>query len=1654
MNRLSSHNNLNEAFEARVAAAPDAEAVICGEVRLSATELNARANALARRLTAAGVGPESPVVVLMQRSADVVVTLLAVIKAGGTYIPLHPALPPARMRWIAEQTHAQVLITDDTYAGHELTHHLPTMTTGPQSDPRNLDLEITPDRLAYTMFTSGSTGVPKGVAVTHRNVMAMAADRRWRDHHRVLSHSPFAFDASTYELWVPLLNGGTVIVAPPGPVDASVLRRALEEERVDAVFLTTGLFNLLVQEAPAVLAAVPHLWTGGEAASPAAVERVLREGGDVHNGYGPTETTTFALSHRVAVPSPGAVPIGGPLDAIRAHVLDDRLRPAREGELYLAGDQLARGYLGRSSLTAERFVADPHGEPGSRMYRTGDLVRRRDDGHLEFVGRADGQVKIRGFRIELGEIETFLARHPEVAQVAVIAREDRPGDRRLAAYIVPHDPPAAGAGTGLVERVRRAAGETLPAYMVPSAFVVMDALPLNHNGKVDRPALPAPETAASGTAPRTPVEEILCELFAQVLAVPGIGIDDDFFLMGGHSLLAMRVVTGVRSALSVELQVRAVFEAPTVAALAVMVEEARAAGAGGVRPPLVRAERSAPPSLSFAQHRLWIVDQLAEPGGLYTIPLVLRLSGRLDRAALEAAIGDVAWRQETLRTVFPARDGRPSPRVLEAVPGLTVVETGEAELWAAVEEEALRPFDLSAEPPVRALLFALGSGAPVEPDEHVLVLLFHHIAMDGWSLAPLRQDLALAYTARTRGEAPSWEPLPVRYSDYARWQRDLLGDAADPDSPASVQTAYWREALAGAPDELALPADRPRPPVTGHRGASVPLRLSPDLHGRLLALAKANRSTLFMVVQAGLAALLTRLGAGTDVPIGAPVAGRTDEALDRLVGFFANTLVLRTDTSGDPAFRELLARVRETDLAAYAHQDVPFDQVVEAVNPPRIPGCPPLFQVMLALNNTPEDQAELPGLTTTPDPTYSLYGFGGAKCDLAFGLNENLSAGAPAGVDGVVQYATDLFDHGTVESITARLVRLLEAVAADPDVRVGAVELLAPDERYTLLEKWNDTAVRTPGGSLARLFEARVAAAPDAEAVVCGEVRLSAAELNARANALARRLNAAGVGPESPVVVLMQRSADVVVTLLAVIKAGGTYIPLHPGLPPARMRWIAEQTHAQVLITDDTYAGHELTHHLPTMTTGPQSDPRNLDLEITPDRLAYTMFTSGSTGVPKGVAVTHRNVASFAADRLWHGSGHRRVLFHTASSFDVSMYELWVPLLNGGTVVVAPPGPVDASVVRWALEEERVDAVFLTTGLFNVLAEDSAALLAKVPELWIAGEAASPAAVERVLREGGDVHNGYGPTETTIYVTAHHVTSPGAVVPIGRPLDNTRAYVLDGRLRPVPAGVPGELYIAGDHLARGYLGRPDLTAERFVADPHGEPGSRMYRTGDLVRWLPDGLLDYLGRVDDQVKIRGIRIELGEIEAVLARHPATAQVVVLVREDQPGDKRLVAYLVPYRRPDGSSPPASPPAGAELSGQVRRFAEEALPAYMVPSAFVVLDGLPLNHNGKIDRRALPVPAWQEPAAAKQPPRTEAEALVAEIWAEVLGLDGIGVHDDFFALGGNSLLAIRVVSRIRAAVDLEIPVDAVFTNPTVERLADAVEALLIADIEGRSP
>ncbi|NYF44337.1 amino acid adenylation domain-containing protein [Streptosporangium sandarakinum] len=1653
MNPISLRRNLAALFEARVAAAPHAEAVVCGEVRLTAAELNGRANALARRLLAAGVGPESPVAVLMERSADVAVATLAVVKAGGAYVPLHPAYPVARMRAILDQAGARIVLTDTAHAGHELAEHAASLTVGDDTDPENPGLDIAADRLAYVMFTSGSTGAPKGVGVTHRNILSFAADHRWREHDRVLSHSSFAFDASTYELWVPLLNGGTVVMAPPGAVDAGTVARMLDDERITAAFMTTGLFNVLAEEAPELLARIPSLWTGGEAAHPAAMERIVLTDGIVHNAYGPTENTTFSVSYPVEKPPSGAVPIGRPLDAVGVHVLDGNLRPADEGELYLTGEQLARGYLGRPDLTAERFVACPHGEPGTRMYRTGDLVRRLPDGDLEFVGRADGQVKIRGFRIELGEIETILARHPEVAQVAVLAREDRPGDKRLVAYLVPRATDAGtGADTGqLADRVRRAAGETLPAYMVPSAFVVLAALPLNHNGKVDRRALPAPETTASGTAPRTPVEERLCALFAELLAVPGVGIDDDFFTLGGHSLLAMRAVTAIRSTFSTELQIREIFEAPTVAALAARIERAGGEGGGRPRPVLARGGESGRPEPSFAQSRLWISDRLAESVSLYTIPLVLRLSGPLDREALRAAVADVARRHETLRTVFPARDGRPEPRVLEGLPDLTVTGIVDGpELDAAIRRTALRPFDLASEPPMRAELFAL---PPVGGrDEHVLALLFHHIAIDGWSLGPLERDLATAYAARVRGQEPGWQPLPVRYSDYTRWQRELLGDPADPGSLMGEQTAHWRAALAGMPDEIALPADRPRPAAPGHLGESVSFTLPAGLRRRLLAVAQADQATLFMTLQAGLAALLTRLGAGADVPIGAPVAGRTDEALTDLVGFFANTLVLRTDTSGNPTFRELLARVRETDLAAFANQDVPFENLVEAINPPRVPGRTPLFQVMLGLVNTSPAESGVAGLTMALDPAYSLYGFGGAKCDLLFGFTDGRSAdGAPAGVEGVLQYATDLFDRGTAETIAARLVRLLEAVAADPDVPIGAVDLLDPAERRALLTEWNDTAAPTPQGNLAELFEARVAADPDAEAVVCGEVRLSAAELNGRANALARRLLAAGVGPESPVAVLMERSADVVVAMLAVTKAGGAYVPLHPGLPVSRMRWIVERTGARVVLTDAVYAEHELAEHaravegVQAMTATEESDPQNLGLEIAADRLVYAMFTSGSTGTPKGVAVTHRNIRSFATDRLWHGPAHRRVLFHTASSFDVSMYELWVPLLNGGTIVVAPPGVVDATTLTWALDDEHVTAIFLSTGLFNVLAPDHPALLARIPELWIAGEAASPTAVAHVLAAGATtVFNGYGPTETTVYATAHPITTPGPVVPIGRPLDNTRAYVLDDHLNPVPPGVPGELYLTGEHLARGYLHRPDLTAERFVACPE-EPGERMYRTGDLVRRLPDGTLDYLGRVDDQVKIRGIRIELGEINAVLGRHPELRQAVTVVREDQPGDRRLAAYLVPRVADAGRE--------GELADLVRRFAEDNLPAYMVPAAFTVMDALPLNHSGKVDRRALPAPVWQESTAvAFVPPRTDAEHLVADVWTDVLGDTRVGVHDDFFALGGNSLLAIRVAARIRAAVDLEIPINVIFANPTVEKLADAVEALLIADIEGQ--
>ncbi|MGH3857136.1 MAG: amino acid adenylation domain-containing protein, partial [Pseudonocardiaceae bacterium] len=1338
------------------------------------------------------------------------------------------------------------------------------------TDPTDAD-RTTPLRSehpVYVIYTSGSTGQPKGVLITHQNVVRLfGATRHWFgfDANDVwtLFHS-YAFDFSVWEIWGPLLHGGRLVVVPY-EVSRSPRQflHLLAREGVTVLNQTPSAFYQLMQ-ADQDNAAVGRSLTlravifGGEALELARLGDWYHRHPDhaptLVNMYGITETTVHvthvALDRRSAAAGATSV-IGTGIPDLRTYVLDAGVQlvpPGVAGELYIGGAGLARGYLHRPGLTAQRFVADPYGPPGERMYRTGDLVRWRPDGNLEFVGRADDQVKIRGFRIEPGEIETVLVAHSDVAQAAVIARTDRSDDKRLAAYVVP----ATDNGCR-VDVLRDFLRGRLPDYMVPAAVVVLDHLPLTPHGKLDRDALPAPEFSSAGTgrAPRTPQEQLLAELFAEVLGVAGVGVDDGFFDLGGHSLVATRLVARIRATLGVELELRALFETPTVAGLAARLDEA-----GPARLALTRYDRPDPLPLSFAQRRLWFLHQLEGPSATYNVPLALRLSGGLDRQALQTALGDVVARHESLRTIFPQLDGVLCQQVLDiqaACPQLTVTQTSAAALPEALAAAARYTFDLDVEPPLRAELFVLA------PDEHVLLVLAHHIASDGWSLRPLAADVAAAYAARCRGEAPGWAPLPVQYADYTLWQHSLLGDQSDPDSLFAVQLAYWTQALDRLPEQLALPADRPRPAVASHCGGHVTVRLDAALHQGLVGLARRGGASVFMVLQAGLAALLTRLGAGNDIAVGSPIAGRTDQALDDLVGFFVNTLVLRTDTSGDPTFAQLLARVRETALAAYAHQDVPFEYLVEILNPTRSLAHNPLFQIMLAVQNAPEANFDLPGLATTPVWT----DIGVAKFDLFFGLWERRGVdGDPEGIDGVVEYASDLFDPVTVEAIVARWVRLLEAVVADPDRPISQVALLSAQERHRLLLDYNDTAAPILPTSLPALFETQVQAAPDAIAVVFEDTTLTYAQLNARANRLAHALIARGVGPEQIVALALPRSVELVMSILAVLKAGAAYLSLDPDYPAERIAFMLHDAQPVLVLTNehttacvpDDVATPALLIDGPDSVevVGLDTDPTNADrtAALRPQHPAYVIYTSGSTGQPKGVLVCHAGISSLAAAQIerFEIDANSRVLQFASPSFDASVMELLMAFAAGAALVISPAGPLAGAALVHVVADQGVSHALIPPA---ALAGAAPVALPGFQTLIVGGEACPPELVT-TWSQGRRIINAYGPTEITVCATMSGPLSEATRMPppIGRPIANTRVYVLDAGLAPVPPGVAGELYIAGAGLARGYVGRPELTAQRFVVDPFGAPGERMYRTGDLARWRPDGNLEFVGRADE------------------------------------------------------------------------------------------------------------------------------------------------------------------------------------------------------------
>ncbi len=1724
-----------------VALVYDADPLDDAHEQLTYAELNQRANRLAHLLRKHGVGPEVLVGICTERSTDMIVALLSVLKAGGAYLPLDPDYPPDRLAYILEDAQVALLLTQsslqDRLAAAEVKHlHLDELgeALAAESDANPVDVGVGPANLAYVIYTSGSTGRPKGTLLHHRGICNMArafASSLKTDYRdRVLQFASFSFDASVCETFLALTTGASLyLTARETLLSIPSLVALLQRHAITTTTMPPSLLRLLPAEQ---LPALKTVGSVGEACTPEIVAQ-WAPGRHFLNGYGPTEATVgVAWGIITGLPEDAHnVPIGRPIANARLYILDDHMQPAPigvPGELYIGGVGVARGYLNRPELTAERFVPEPFaGETrrqgdketgenvlplspsphlpltGARLYRTGDLVRWLPDGQIEFLGRLDDQVKVRGFRIELGEIEAALNALPELVQSAVLAREDRPGNKHLVAYLAPQ--PGAQVTPA---NLRAALSRDLPDYMVPSYFVIMaEGLPLLPSGKINRKALPAPEADSRGgfetspyIAPRTPVENGLAQIWAEVLGVARVGVHDSFFELGGHSLVATQIVSRARQVFGVDLPLRDLFDVPTVAGLAARVEAllraSAEAGAGfepALTPALAPVPRAGDLLLSFAQQRLWFLDQL-EPGSLFNnIPTAIRLSGALDITALSRALDEIVRRHEVLRTTFSTAGGKPI-QVIHPAAGVPLPVDDLSDLPADAQEDALRrhvqaeasrPFDLDAGPLLRARLLKLAE------QEHVAIVVMHHIISDGWSMGVFVREVSVLYAAFCEGvgvgavgaglkPAPTPAPtilseLPLQYADFAAWQRAWLAGPVQ-----EQQLAYWRRQLAGSATMLELPTDRPRPAIQTSNGSTVSFALGAELSAALHQLSRDEGATLFMTLLSAFQALLHRYTGQEDINVGTPIAGRNRPEIEGLIGFFVNTLVLRARPHGALPFSELVAQTREAALGAYAHQDLPFELLVEALQPQRDLSHTPLFQVMFVLDPPAPHFTELPGLSLRAVDAHS----GAASFDITLSL-----ADGPQGLGGYIEYNTDLFDAGTIERMVGHYKTLLGAIVEDPEQPLAEMPLLTDAERQQLLDDWNRTELATPTDRHAHeLVEAWAAAQPDAPAVIFEDQTLSYSELNRRANQLAHHLRGLGVGPETLVGLLTDRSLETIIGILGIMKAGGAYLPLDPAYPTDRIAFMIEDSGIAVLLTQARVleAGKwqmadggwrmadgrtvwqgtlvQLDADWPEIARQPTSNIPDSRFQI-PDTLAYVIYTSGSTGRPKGAMLHHRGLCNLAevqrqAFDIVPGS---RVLQFAPLSFDASVWETFMALANGGTLVLArqevlASGP---DLLR-LLRDQRVTTVTLPPSVLAVLEPRELPHLAVVVA---AGEKCTAAIVRKWSAEGRRFFDAYGPTETTVCASMALCDPSDPRDPtIGRPIGNCQLYIVDAHMRPAPIGVPGELLIGGVNVGRGYWRRPELTAERFAPDPFagetrrqgdkvtGEnapplspsphlplPAARLYRTGDLARYRADGNIEFLGRIDYQVKVRGFRIELGEIESALRQQSGVLDTVVVAwrpagAASNDADQRLVAYIVP----EG---PEVAPSAADLRAALRQL----LPEYMVPSYFVTLEHFPLSPSGKIDRRALPAPEGGREAVETEyvAPRTATETQLAAICADLLRVAQVGVYDNFFDLGGHSLLATQLISRVRETFTIELPLRTLFEHPTVAELAAEVDA-----------
>ncbi len=1664
-------------FEHTARAGASRLAVSQGSESLTYRGLSARANGVALAIADRGAGPGSIVGVLLPRSFDLIVSLVGAAKSGAAVLPLDGSYPPERLSFLLEDSGAALVLTGrEIWSRHQALHGagvpvFPIFVDELDAAPEGPKVDVDPESLLYVSYTSGSTGLPKGVEVSHRAVARLVKDQTYvslTEESRILQLAPLSFDASTFEIWGALANGGCVVLYPERVPTAEELRDELRERGVTTLWLTGALFNAMVDESPSCVASVKEVVVGGEALSVAHVKRAQQSSPETTfiNGYGPTEGTTFTCCHRIprGIPEGSrSIPIGRVLRGSRVYVLDahgKRVPEGVAGELFIGGAGLARGYRGRPDLTAERFLPDPFSrEAGARMYRTSDRVRVLKDGSIDYLGRLDQQVKLRGYRIEPGEIEHVLTRHESVREAAVVVSEDERGERRLVGYVV-----FSTEGASTPAALRDYLSARLPEYMVPQAILVLPALPRTGNGKLDRKALPRPEWgSASGplsvVAPRGPVEESLADIWMELLGVEHAGVHDNFFHLGGHSLLAAQLMSRVRKAFQVELPLRSLFLSPTIGALARQIEE-RLEGGGSETAlplePLQKIPREGELSLSFSQQRLWFLFQLEPNNTAYNIATGGKLEGPLDVEALSRSVDVIVRRHESLRTTFGNLEGRPLVRIhppdRDAALPLTEIDLSSLEprdrafhARRIASAEAERPFDLGTGPLFRALVLRSS------PREHALLLTMHHIVSDGWSMGLLFQELSALYRGFATGESAVLPDLSIQYVDYAEWQRRALEGAV-----LRRELDYWRERLRGL-TRLDLPTDRPRPAVQSFRGGRRRAVLGSDLTASLRELARREGVTTFMAFLALFQALLRKYSGQDDVVVGTPIANRNREEIEGLIGFFVNNLVLRTDLSGEPTFRELLVRVREVALGAYAHHLLPFEKMVEELSPDRDMSRNPLFQVTYVhevYRSTPYafHDLELSGIDLDLDR---------AHFDLSLFTYESAST-----FGAFFEYNRDLFDESTIDRMLRHFRSLAEEAAARPDEPISVLSVLSEAERQKLLVDWarapeaedsEDETIDTLVAAAARRFPERVALDFQDGRVTYGDLAL-------RSNRLAHYLRRLGVSRETPVSVLLSRSAQSVVALLAVLKSGGFYVPLDASYPDERLDFLMRDSGGSLLLTEE-----KLRHRIPSAATRVvfvDLDRERIDLEPEslppaandPESLAYVIYTSGSTGEPKGVAVSHRAIRRLVVRPNYiEVSKGDRVAQASNFSFDAATFEIWGALANGASLCgISKEVALAPEDFGRELRERGITVLFLTTALFQQIAREAPSTFGRLRVLLFGGEAVSPSAVGAVL--GGEERpehflHVYGPTESTTFASWFPVTSSDEAttvpnIPIGGPLSGTELYVLDPDGTPAPVGVVGELFIGGAGLARGYLGRPALTAERFVPHPFGaSPGARLYRTGDLVRRRGDGNIEFVGRNDHQVKIRGFRVEPSEIGAVLRGHENVREAVVVAdteRHDEGAAKRLVAYVVARRRP------------APTLASLRSYLSDRLPDFMMPQSFVMLEELPLTPNGKVDRRALPAPDRVRPElkAGFAPPRNDLERAVASLWQELLGLDAVGIHDSFFDLGGHSLLMAELHGKLRKRFGIEVAMVKLFQYPTIASLLEHLASAEGEEVKKASP